>query len=1077
MKRFILLLFVAFSCFSLQAIAVQDESPLWLRYPSISPDGNSILFCYKGNIYKVASTGGTALALTTGEAYEYMPVWSPDGKWIAFASDKSGNFDVYVMPAEGGKANRLTYHSANDVPSCFSPDSKEVYFSSARVDVSTSFQCPNSRLPELYKVAVNGGRESMVLSIPAEEMQCDAAGMRFLFIDKKGYEDQWRKHHTSSVTRDIWMYDVKNNAYKQLSTFNGEDRNPQWSADEKEIYYLSEKSGTFNIWKMNADDASKSVQLTNYEKNPVRFLSRSKNNTLCFTYDGEIYILANGAKAQKIKMSIPTDDGMMDEKTEVLSEGATEMEVSPNGKEVVFVERGEVFVSSVESGITKRITNTPGMERSVSFSPDGRSVLYASERNKIWGIYQSSLSRTEETHFFNSSVLKEEALIVNDKESFQPRYSPDGTEIAYIENRTAVKVYNIKSKDTRSILPEEKSYSYSDGDQWFDWSPDGKYLLVQYLEDKQWLTQVGLAEASGKGTLLNLTQSAYDNGTPKWMMNGKMMIWFSTRNGMKNHGSHGWQADVYGQFFTKEAYDRFKQNKDEFAILKEKEEKESKDKDKDKTKTDTETKKLPEVKIELDGLEDRKVRLTLNSANIGDAILSKDGEQLYYLAKFEKGFDLWVHKLRDHETKLVVKLDANSTGNLVMDKEGKNLFFVSDGNLEKVNLDKNEKKEIHFKAEMQEKLYEERAEMYEHIWRQAYKKFYVSDMQKTDWNYYHDVYQKFLPHINNNRDFAELSSELLGELNASHTGCRYNKSVKNADETSALGVIYDEAYKGKGIKIAELIAKGPLNNATSNAKAGTIIEKIDGEEITETTNYYRLLNRKVGKVVLLSLYDEQSKKRWEEIVKPISLGQQNELLYQRWIKIMQEQTDKLSGGKVGYVHVRGMNDESFRVVFEQALGKYGSRDALIVDTRYNGGGWLHDDLATFLSGKEYIHFVPRERMIGVEPQYKWNKKSAVLMSEGNYSDAHMFPYVYKQLGIGKLIGMPVAGTGTAVWWETLMDNSLVFGIPQVGVVGNDGKYLENNQLEPDLKVPNKYEDIVNKHDTQLEKAVEELLRK
>jgi C-terminal processing protease CtpA/Prc/Tol biopolymer transport system component len=733
----------------------------------------------------------------------------------------------------------------------------------------------------------------------------------------------------------------------------------------------------------------------------------------------------------------------------------------------------------VESNTTKRITSTPGQERSVSFSPDGRSILYASERNNIWGIYKTNLTRKEETYFFNSTVLKEEALIVSKAESFQPKFSPDGTEIAFIEERTAVKVFNLKTGKTRSIMPADKNYSYSDGDQSFNWSPDGKYLLVHFLQDGQWRQQVGLADAEGKAPIIDLTQSGFDNGDAKWAMKGNMMIWQSSRHGMKNVASHGRQSDLYGLFFNKESFDRFQMSKEEFDLLKEKEEKEKKkesDKKEDKNKgTDTAKKTNSVLKIELDGMQDRKVRLTMHSSLLADALVTPDGDKLFYLTRFEGGLDLWQTKFKEKETKLFLKLNAGSAGEMVFDKDAKHIFFLADGKLIRINIDKAEKKEIGFNAEMALNTSLEREYMFEHAWRQVTKKFYVSDLQKTDWNYYGENYRQFLPSINNNYDFAEMMSEMLGELNASHTGCFYRKGAKRGDETANLGAFFDETYNGNGLKIKEVLAKGPLVYDGSKIKNGVIIEKINGVEITPQTNHYILLNRIAGKSTLLSLLNSEDGKRWEETIKPISNGQFYNLLYLRWIKRMQDMTEKLSNGQLGYMHVKGMDDESYREFFDQVMGKFVNKKALIVDTRFNGGGWLHDDLATFLSGKKYIEFVPRERKIGVEPANKWNKPSVVLMSEGNYSDAHMFPVVYKELQIGKLVGMPVPGTGTAVWWETLQDPSLVFGIPQVGVKTLDGKYFENNQLEPDSKIRNDYENMMKGEDQQLKEAVRLLL--
>ena len=356
-----------------------QSNPQWLRYPAISPDGQTLLFEYKGDIWSVPAAGGNAVPLTLSESYEFAPVWSHDGRSIAFASDRYGNFDVFVMPATGGEATRLTYHSTREVPSSFTADDKAVLFNAARQDAVTNVQFPMGGMVELYSVPVTGGRVSQVLTSPAMDATVSSNGDKIIFHDYKGYESDWRKHHTSSVTRDVWVYDVPSKKYTMLSAFKGEDRNPVFDSNDNDFYYLSEQSGSFNIYKSSLRSPDKSVALTHLTKHPVRFLTRAKSGTMAFSYDGELYTMKSGGESQKVSIRIGADGRDAIEKIVPVNGGMTEAKLSPNGKEFAFVFRGEVFVSNMDGKMVKRITNTPYQERSVSFSPDGRSLVYAAE--------------------------------------------------------------------------------------------------------------------------------------------------------------------------------------------------------------------------------------------------------------------------------------------------------------------------------------------------------------------------------------------------------------------------------------------------------------------------------------------------------------------------------------------------------------------------------------------------------------------------------------------------------------------------------------------------------------------------
>lgn len=1071
-------LIICLQFFLLTSVSFAQDA-IWLRHPSISPDGKTIAFGYKGDIYLVNAQGGTAVPLTIHEAHDMMPVWSNDGKSIAFASDRHGNFDVFVMSVNGGNPTRLTYNSAADYPYDFSPNDKNVLFGSSRQASEANIRFYSPRLfQNLYTVNVTGGKALLVTEGGIEYARYNKSGSQIVFQDRKGYEDPLRKHHTSSVTRDIWSYDVNAQKFTKISTYAGEDREPVYGNDDTSIYYLSEADGSNqNVYKYNTQNKAFTA-LTTFKNNPVRHLSVSNDNKLCFSNDGQIYTLLEGGSPQKVSVTIQNDGKSNVEKNLPLSGNISEFVPSPDGKEIAFISRGEVFVVNAEGGSTKRITNTPEQERYVQWSPTGKKIIYASERGDSWDIYTATIARKEEPYFYASTLIKEEKVIATDKEEFLPKFSPDGKEIAYIEERNSVKVYNLTSKTSRTILPEGRNYSYSDGDFGFNWSADSKWLFIDDSMGNFSNTHTAMIKADGSVTTYPI-MSGFGEDSAKQQMGGKALTWLSSKEGRKslaNQGSR--EVDVYAVFFDKSDYDVFKLSKEDFALLKEKEDSAKKEKEDDKKDDKTKSIKKEESKPwnpDVTNLEARKVKVTINSSSIADYIFNEEGSKLFYLAAFENDFDLWVTETRTKETKILAKLGASGS-QMFLSKDGKTLFVNNNGRLTKIDAESGKTSNVDVNSDMILNTQAERNYIFNHMWRQTAKKFYDPKLHGVDWKMYKETYAKFLPHINNNYDFQDLLSEILGELNASHTGGRYSPQMTNPDNTATLGLLYDQKSNEKGLKVTEVIEGGPFDKPSSKLKAGATITKIDDEELTNDIDWAKFLNRKSAKLVLISGVDANGVS-FQEAVKPISFGAESGLMYTRWIKKMNALVDKLSNGKVGYVHVQGMNDGSFREVYDQVMGKNFEKKALIVDTRFNGGGWLHDDLYTLLSGKRYLDFAPQGNLLkDAEPLGKWTKPSCVVMSEGNYSDAFIFPYIYKQNGVGKLIGVGVPGTGTAVWWETQIDPTLVFGIPMVATIGKEKRATENLQVEPDVPVSLSYEDFLKGKDTQIEKAVEEMLK-
>ena len=1077
--------FLTAAAIALTATCANAETPLWMRDVKISPDGQTLAFTYLGDIWTAPAKGGKAVNITNTDGYyEDHPVWAPDSKTIAFSGNRTGNFDIFTVSTEGGTPVQITFDSANETPEAFSADGNSIYFSAALQDDAVSILFPSARMTEFYEVPVTGGNPVQLAGVPIQMPSFSANNPNLIYYqDYKGMEDEWRKHHTSSVTRDIWQWDRGNNKFTNITNRAGEDRNPVVSQDGKTVYFLREMPGeSINVYAMDTNGGSVK-KLTDFTTHPVRFLSSDNNGLLAFTYDGEIYTMTPGEKPAKVNLDVTTDNFPSVKKLDVRE--IQDAAASPDGKSIAFISRGDVFVTSADYRTTKQITNTPEAELQVSWSPDGKKILYTSERDGHWNIYTATKAKSDEPNFENATVITEETLFPTDDtvERTFASYSPDGKKLAYIEDRNRLMIKDLASGNVKQIL-DGKTHLSRGGGYSYQWSPDGNWIVTSgVLHHHDPYSDVFLVNTND-GTLVPVTETGYFDESPAFVLDGNAIIYATDRYGMRNHASWGSLYDLMITFLNEEAYDKFTLSEEDYKLKKELEKSNSKKEDasskddkgnKDKKSASAkEEKSVKNIVVEPKNLQDRTIRLTPASAAISDAFVTADGETLYYLASFNKGNDLWKINLRDRKSEEVRKMGAQG-GRFITDNKGENVFLVSRSAIKKFDPKGAKLSDVVYGGKMQLDPAAERDYMFDYVKRQEREMFYDKNMHGVDWENLTEHYRRFLPHINNNYDFAEMLSELLGELNVSHTGGRYTAPVDpDGSRTASLGLLFDMQRTQDGLLVTEVLEGGPMDKSWSEIEAGDIILAINDQPLTAGESNAKALADIAGKKTRIT-YKKPSGEIKEEVTLPISKGEESELLYQRWVKQRAADVDKWSNGRLGYVHVRSMGDPSFRDIYSDILGKYNEKDGIVVDIRWNGGGRLHEDLEVLFSGNKYFTQVIRGEEAADMPSRRWNKPSIMVQAEACYSNAHGSPWVYKHTGLGKLVGAPVAGTMTSVNWMRMQDPTMVFGIPVTGYRLPDGSYLENTQLEPDVLVLNTPEQIMSGEDNQLHTAVITLL--
>ncbi len=1049
-NKIICCLFLAFLCFTNN---LQSETVTLGQFPAPSPDGKQLLFCFRGDIWQVAVEGGAAKRITVHEADEYHPNWSPDGKLIGFSSDRNGNNDIYIMSTEGANLTQLTFLSTSDIFCDWMPDGKSIIFASRR-----DFSYPSSRLASHYQVSCDGGTPTMLNPEFGAQGKISPDGRYLIYAD--GRLDPYRKRYQGSSNTDIWRYDLKNKNYIQLTDFNGNDMFPLWSSNGQRIYFVSHQDGTANIWQMDLDGSNKK-QLTFHQDDGVYFANIARQaGVLAYCRASDIWILnLETGKYAPLKIEVPDDPKNNTIEWKNFTNDATEMAISPDEKYVASVIHGEIFISkNKEKGTKKavRLTSTPYREKDICWTPDGDTLLFVSDRNGNDDIFMLFSADASEKNLYRSLKIQTTPLTPDQLEEVTPRIAPDGKKIAFIRDNS-LWVMDRHGKNSKKLLESWNAPQFA-------WSPDSKWLAYS-VEDNEFNSDIFIMPASG-GTGVNISQHPDNDMAPVWSDDGKKLGFTSRRNNDT--------FDIWYVFLNKADDEKTKEEWEE-EEEKADEAKNKKDDKKDKPEAKKAESKV-DVKIDFENIHKRLRRLTSLPGDETRLAISPNGKTFVFNGNSKGQNELWSVEWDGSELKQLTESKENPS-QIKWSKDGKTIYYLkSGGTFVSLSSDGKTKKGIDFQARMDIDHYQERLQMFQEAWRVLNQNFYDPKFHGADWPALRKKYGAMVEKIATSNDFYTAVELMLGELNASHLGI----SPPNAGggiQTGMLGLRFDETYPGKGLKILKVMPDGPCDQVNARVTAGEILLAVDGIEIEKNTNIYQMLNQKVDTRVELKLRNDRAERI--VIVKPINFNAFMNLEYDRWVNEKRKLVDKLSQGKLAYVHIQGMgwpNLEQFQMeLYAEANGKAG----LLIDVRFNGGGWITDYLLTMLQAKPHAQTIPRGGEIGYpqdrRPYYAWNKPVAALCNQYSFSNAEIFSHAMKVLKLGKVIGEATPGYVISTGGTQLLDGSS-FRIPHRGWYNLEtGLNQENNGAIPDYIVKVQKGDEANGIDRQLEKAVQVLL--
>ena len=1052
-----LLIFISWN-----TIQAQD---LLVRRPALSPDGQTIAFSWQGDIFTVAATGGDAKRLTIHESYEGTPVWSKDGQTIAFTSARNGNSDIYTISKNGGNLKRLTHHSTSDYNMSMD-DKGNIYFSTRRAFATVD------RENEIYVLKAGEQTPTRALDAVAQKAAISPNG-RFVALER-GYCRIAREAYRGSANRDIWMYDNQTKQYFSITTDEGQDVSPVWAGNSK-LFYLSAKSGRYNLYSTSIDGNGKATgettQITKFKKDGIRHFSLSANGeTVVFTQGGSIYSQAtSGGKAKKINITVGEDYRFDPVEHKTLRTGVNGFDVSPNGKYIVYEINGEIFVAEADKEKTRtvNVSNHSYRDREAIWLND-TTIIFSSDRAGNYDLYLARSSDKNQTNIFKS--FKHEVVRITNTPTDERwvEIAPNGKKLVFDRGVGDLVMMQI---DTNGTLVKEKTIVKG----WSNirnttWSPDSRYLAYS-KSDLNFNSEVYIHTVDGSREPVNVSMHPRGDYSPVWSRDGSKLGFTSIRN--------NGDADVWFAWLKKSDWEKTQADWD---FDEDEEPKSKKGKKGDKKKGN-----VKPMQIDFDGLHERLTQVTYMPGDENNVEISADGETFYFSSNRggATGSDFNSVKWNGKEMKTV--LPKQRIYGVSLSKDGKHLFYFKSGKVNKLPVKGKKPETFGFTAKMDVDHLAVRTQVFDEAWRVLKDGFYDPNFHGQNWDALRSKYRPIALAASTKQDFQTIYNEMLGQLNASHMGL-YVRDLpeKTQDErTGLLGIEVEQA--SNGVKVKTVIPNTPADKSQSKLNVGDVITSINGKSTTGN-NFSSLLIGTRKERTLLEVTSTSGEKR-EVIIRPTSSIRTD--LYKAWVAERKALTEKYSNGKLGYIHIQGMNWTSFERFERELMAAGVGKEGIVIDVRYNGGGWTTDMMMAVLNVQQHSYTVPRGATDNLKkdnqkfreyypygerlPLSAWTKPAISLCNEFSYSNAEIFSHAFKTLDRGTLVGKTTFGAVISTGGTGLMDGSFVRRPFRAWYVKATGENMEKVGAVPDIELENSINYRANMTDEQLQKAVETLL--